>query len=99
MALSQEVLNGIAFAEQMGFDKLHLATPAQTRDGMKHAPKNPHPTPVGEVINLIIPDADVPIRIYIPEGEGPFPVISYFHGGDFVLMAWIPTTKSADSSA
>jgi acetyl esterase len=87
MALSEEVLNGIAFAGQMGFDKLHLAPPAQTREGMKHAPKNPHPTPVGEVINTTIPDADVPIRVYIPEGAGPFPVISYFHGGGFVLMS------------
>lgn len=87
MALTQEVLNGIAFAQQMGFDKLHLAPPAQTRAAMKQAPKNPNPTQVGEVVNVIIPDKDVPVRIYIPKGEGPFPIISYFHGGGFVLMS------------
>ena len=86
MALSQDIKNGITFAQQMGFDKLHLAPPAQTRDGMKHAPKNPKPTPVGEVVNLTIPEHNIPVRIYIPEGQGLFPVISYFHGGGFVLM-------------
>jgi acetyl esterase len=86
MALSQEIKNGIAFAAQMGFDKLHLAPPSQTREAMTHAPKNPSPTPVGEVVNLIIPEHNIPVRIYIPDGNGPFPVISYFHGGGFVLM-------------
>jgi acetyl esterase len=29
--------------------------------------------------------ADLPIRIYTPEGSGPFPIVVYFHGGGFVL--------------
>lgn len=29
--------------------------------------------------------ADVPVRIYRPEGEGDFPVFIYMHGGGFVL--------------
>src|SRR5687768_5949961 len=86
MALSQEIKNGIAFAAQMGFDKLHLAPPALTREAMTHAPKNPNPSPVGEVIDITIPKHNIPVRIYIPEGEGSFPIISYFHGGGFVLM-------------
>jgi acetyl esterase len=86
MALTQEIKNGILFAEQMGFDKLHLAPPAQTRETMAHAPRNPNPTPVDQVINLTIPDHSIPVRIYIPQGDGLFPVISYFHGGGFVLM-------------
>ncbi|MDV6212700.1 alpha/beta hydrolase [Rhodococcus erythropolis] len=27
---------------------------------------------------------ELPIRIYVPEGTGPFPVVVYFHGGGFV---------------
>ena len=28
---------------------------------------------------------EVPVRIYTPEGEGPWPILVYFHGGGFVL--------------
>jgi acetyl esterase len=29
-------------------------------------------------------ESHIPIRIYSPEGEGPFPIVVYFHGGGFV---------------
>ncbi|PTL40301.1 alpha/beta hydrolase [Alkalicoccus saliphilus] len=29
-------------------------------------------------------DAQIPVRIYRPRGEGPFPVVLYFHGGAFM---------------
>ena len=28
---------------------------------------------------------DIPARVYIPDGAGPFPVIVYFHGGGWVI--------------
>ncbi|KAG2177811.1 hypothetical protein INT43_003058 [Umbelopsis isabellina] len=31
------------------------------------------------------PETDIPIRIYTPEGTGPFPVVIYFHGGGWVI--------------
>jgi acetyl esterase len=31
------------------------------------------------------PEGDIPARVYTPEGEGPFPVIVYFHGGGWVI--------------
>jgi acetyl esterase len=31
------------------------------------------------------PASDIPVRIYAPEGSGPFPLIVYFHGGGFVV--------------
>lgn len=31
------------------------------------------------------PSGEIPVRIYTPEGSGPFPVITYFHGGGFVV--------------
>ena len=86
MALSQEVLDNLAFANQMSFDKMHLAPPSQTRAMMKHAPKNPNPTQVGEVINTTIAESSIPVRIYIPEGDQIFPSIAFFHGGGFTLM-------------
>src|SRR5262249_19144340 len=31
------------------------------------------------------PAGKIPIRIYTPEGKGPFPVLVFFHGGGWVL--------------
>lgn len=31
------------------------------------------------------PAGEIPVRIYTPEGTGPFPVITYFHGGGWVV--------------
>ena len=31
------------------------------------------------------PAGDIPIRIYTPEGAGPFPVVVYYHGGGFTI--------------
>ena len=31
------------------------------------------------------PGGDIPVRIYTPEGTGPFPIVTYFHGGGFVV--------------
>lgn len=87
MALSQEVVDNLAFANQMGFDKMHLEPPAQTRNMMKHAPLNPNPTKVGEIINTTITENNIAVRFYIPEGNGDFPTISFFHGGGFTLMS------------
>jgi acetyl esterase len=33
----------------------------------------------------VSPDDYIRIRIYIPEGNGPFPIIIYYHGGGWVL--------------
>ncbi|RIW28925.1 alpha/beta hydrolase [Bacillus salacetis] len=30
------------------------------------------------------PESQLPIRIYTPEGDGPFPLVVFFHGGGFV---------------
>ena len=43
--------------------------------------------PVGAVSDVATDFAGdpLPMRIYRPEGPGPFPVIAYFHGGGFVF--------------
>ena len=45
------------------------------------------PEPVAKVVNRTIPGpaGAVPVRIYYPAGNGPFPVIVYYHGGGFVI--------------
>src|SRR5215207_6871848 len=45
------------------------------------------PEPVAKVEDSMIPTPDGPVavRIYTPEGDGPFPVLIYFHGGGWVI--------------
>ena len=31
------------------------------------------------------PDCEIPVRLYYPEGNPPFPVLVYFHGGGWVI--------------
>src|ERR1700742_4146107 len=45
------------------------------------------PLQIGRVENLQIPGGDsqpMNLRIYVPEGAGPFPVLVWIHGGSFV---------------
>src|SRR5215207_3821046 len=45
------------------------------------------PDDVERVENITIPgpDGDIPTRIYVPEGDEPFPVLVFFHGGGWVI--------------
>jgi acetyl esterase len=45
------------------------------------------PEPVANVETRVIPGpaGDIPIRIYTPSGNGPFPVLVFFHGGGWVI--------------
>jgi acetyl esterase len=42
---------------------------------------------VGSIKDLLIPGpgGELPLRIYTPQGKGPFPVILFLHGGGWVL--------------
>jgi cation diffusion facilitator CzcD-associated flavoprotein CzcO/acetyl esterase/lipase len=42
---------------------------------------------VGEVVDGVLPSAtgDLAFRLYRPPGEGPHPIVVYFHGGGWVL--------------
>ena len=53
---------------------------------MAEAAQDPGPTAVANVISKNITQHAIPVRIYVPFCKGPFPVISYYHGGGFVLM-------------
>ncbi|HEV7203878.1 MAG TPA: alpha/beta hydrolase [Jatrophihabitans sp.] len=39
---------------------------------------------VGSIEDATVGDG-IPVRVYRPEGDGPFPTIVYFHGGGFVI--------------
>ena len=54
------------------------------------------PEPVGAVADRTIPGpaGDIKARVYTPKGDGPFPVLVYWHGGGFVIA----TIDTYDSS-
>jgi acetyl esterase len=64
------------------------ASPADAAKSVQRDKKIPS-KPEAEVVtkDIAIPTANgaLPARIYTPEGNGPFPVIVYFHGGGWVI--------------
>ncbi|MFC7154934.1 alpha/beta hydrolase [Halomarina halobia] len=63
-----------------------LSVPS-ARDALESFFANEDPEPVGDVADFSIPgpDEDVPVRLYLPEGEGPHPALVYLHGGGWVI--------------
>jgi acetyl esterase len=73
--------------EQKGGLPSHALSVEGARESLNELLITDKAEPVGEVKDLSVPgptEEGVPIRIYIPEGSGPFPVLVYFHGGGWV---------------
>jgi len=67
---------------------LHTLTPELVRRWMGMQPAIfGEPEPVANVENRVIPGpaGDILVRIYTPSGNGPFPVLVFFHGGGWVI--------------
>jgi acetyl esterase len=68
---------------------LHTMEPKAVRDLLALAPPlKVELASLAKVEDLLIPveqDAEIKVRIYTPEGEGPFPLFVYYHGGGWVL--------------
>lgn len=62
-------------------------TPAELRKIIATQPEMVDKEQVAKVENRTIPGpaGEIPVRIYTPEGSGPFPILVYFHGGGWVL--------------
>ncbi|MFT4947287.1 MAG: acetyl esterase [Natronomonas sp.] len=75
--------------EQMGADPIPAFSSLSPEGARAFAkgmfPDPEEPTPVGDVMDLSITDEGIPIRVYIPEGEGPYPTLVYYHGGGWVI--------------
>ena len=80
---AQEVLDQLA---ALGLPPNHTLTPEEARANQLARPRAAGPE-VANVEDRAIPGsgARIPLRIYTPEGTGPFPVLSWFHGGGWVL--------------
>ena len=66
----------------------HTMTPPDCRQFLRtSAMSSAEGEPIAHVEDRKIsgPAGSIPIRIYTPEGSGPFPVLVYFHGGGWVI--------------
>ena len=76
-----------AVLEQMAAaPSVQTLSPEQARANFEARPREPGPR-VANVEDRSIPGPGVrvPVRIYTPTGQGPFPVLLWFHGGGWVL--------------
>src|SRR2546426_1366304 len=74
--------------KQMGFIYTPGLTAAKGREMVaQFLAIRPPGEPVGRVEDRLIPGpaAEIPIRIYTPQGNGPFPVLVFLHTGAWVL--------------
>lgn len=84
---------GIAYfleeGAKAGGPPLHTLSPAEVRLAIAGVEQMlmGEGEPVAHVEDRTIPGpaGDIPIRIYRPEGDGPFPVLVYYHGGGWVF--------------
>jgi acetyl esterase len=75
--------------EQMGMapmPEFWSLSPEGARQFTKEMFPDPEePEPVGDVMELSITSEGIPIRVYVPEGQGPYPTLVYYHGGGWVV--------------
>jgi acetyl esterase len=90
MPVDPQVQTLLDMLAAMGAPPMHEQTVEEARqamtafDEMGGAPEEVH-----SIENRTIPGpaGEIPIRIYTPEGEGPFPVLVFFHGGGWVICS------------
>lgn len=87
MPLAPEYEAFLAAAAEAGAPPLSEMSPEQGRELYRMMrPANPD-IPVGSVSDIEIPgpESTVGVRVYQPNGSGPFPVLMNFHGGGWVI--------------
>ena len=80
----------ISKMEKLNAPPLNQLSPEQARENMNAATALAGPPePVALINNIRIPgpSGEIPIRIYKPENDGPFPALIYYHGGGWVTCS------------
>lgn len=76
--LDQMAAAGLLSSEKMSVEEARASSKARPAAA---------PEPVARVEDRLLPGpaGDLPIRVYTPEGTGPFPILIFFHGGGWVI--------------
>lgn len=83
MPLDSQTQAYLALMRELGMLPLSAFPPGVLRQGLALLSANePVGEPVARVENRTIPGpaGEIPVRIYTPEGNGPFPILVYLHG-------------------
>ncbi|EWS53972.1 MULTISPECIES: alpha/beta hydrolase [unclassified Methylibium] len=89
MPLNNQAADLLKTLSAAGAKPFHQMTPAECRnafDALCISQPASRAT-IFSAVDLTIDDSDrkIPIRVYTPLGEGPFPILMYFHGGGWVF--------------
>jgi acetyl esterase len=88
MPLDLQVRAFLEELKQQGAPPFSALTPQQAREAVVADVVNwdpPEPVSLIEERSVPGPRGAIPIRVYVPFGSGPFPVLVYYHGGGWVL--------------
>ncbi len=91
MPLDPNIAGFLQFIAEAGYPPMHEGTPDTARKAMRAMTvdlvTDENRIPVGSVSerSITTPHGETPVRIYRPEGDGPFPTLVYVHGGGFVI--------------
>ena len=90
MPLDPQVQTYLDSMAAMNMPSLSQLTPELVRMGIAaQMAMQESLVPIAHVENRVIPGpaGEMPVRIYTPEGDGPFPVLVFFHGGGWVICS------------
>jgi len=82
---ARTILNQMAETGNQPINDLSVSEARQGAAAMAAMQGPPEPVAGVEDRKLPGPGGDLPVRIYVPFGRGPFPVLMYFHGGGWVI--------------
>ena len=88
MPLDPQAATFLAEAAAAGDPPVEALSIADARlSGLGFLDLQGEPEEVARVVHRFIPGptADLPVRIYYPDGEGPFPAVVWFHGSGWVI--------------
>lgn len=87
MALDPQAKFLLEQMEAAGAPPMNTLSPEEARASADFSALAGEPEEVGKVENRTIPGpaGDIPVRIYTPKGQGPFPALVYYHGGGWVI--------------
>jgi acetyl esterase/lipase len=87
MPLDPQAQSVVEMLSALGARPLHVMSPGEARQATARLAKlGGRPAPVQRTEDRTVPGpaGPIPVRVYTPPGDGPFPALVYCHGGGWV---------------